>query len=106
MKEIIVKEKEYKLNLRLKDVVELEKELGTNPINMFMDAATMDASNVTKIPFKFGDIALIIKYSLRQFHHGMKDEAVYALIDDYMEENENAFQKLTELVMELMKRFF
>ena len=33
---VTIKEKEYKLYLRMIDVIALEKELGDNPINLFV----------------------------------------------------------------------
>ena len=106
MKTITVKEKEYKLNLRMSDVIAMEKELGSNPLDMFMDAAKVDQKNPDRMPFKFADILIVIKYALRQYHHGMKDDAVCNLIDDYIEENEHGFSELTQIAMELLTRFF
>ena len=99
---ITVKEKEYKLNLRMIDMIALEKELNANPINLFT-GANADGTN---IPFKFGDMATIIRYSLKQYHHGMKEESVYDLIDEWLEEEGNGLEKLIEVIMELLKRFF
>ena len=99
---ITVKEKEYKLNLRMSDVIALEKELGENPLNLFIGIS----EEMKSIPFTFGQMVLIIKYSLRQFHHGMKDESVLALIEDWLEEEGNDVSGLMSIVMELMQRFF
>lgn len=97
-----VKEKEYKLNLRMSDVIAMEKELGDNPINLFIGIS----EEMKTIPFTFSQMAIIVKYSLRQFHHGMKDDNVYALLDEWLEEEGNSFERLMEIVMELMQRFF
>lgn len=100
---VTIKEKEYKLYLRMIDVIALEKELGDNPINLFVG---VQEEGQAKVPFKFSDMVLVIKYSLRQNHKGMKDESVYALVDEWLEEEENGLEKMIEVVMELLKRFF
>ena len=97
-----VKEKEYKLNLRMSDVIAMEKELGDNPINLFIGIG----EDMKTIPFTFTQMVTIIKYSLRQFHHGMKSESVESLVDEWLEEEGNGFERLIEIVMELMQRFF
>lgn len=109
MEKIVVKEKEYTLNLRMQDLIAFEKETGKNPMDIFIKAASdvekMQAGVIESFPLSFTDICNVLKFSLKQHHAKMTENQVLQLIDDYLEE-EHSIQDLMELTMALMQRFF
>lgn len=70
----------YKLRLTTRSLVELEKALGANPLQMFMG---IDNDILPKV----GDIAILLHQSMQSFQHGISLEKTYDLIDTYLEDN-------------------
>lgn len=81
-KELVVNGETYKLRLDMQNYIALEKKLGTNPINAFMNM------NNGQIP-SLEVMTLIIFYSMQKYNHGTKLTDVYNLIDSAMEDEEN-----------------
>lgn len=75
------KEKEYKLRLNTKNVVELEKKIGCNPLAVFGDG--------NRIP-TITEMVTILHQALQQFQHGVTISDTYAIFDDYLEDGKSA----------------
>lgn len=78
-----VKDKEYKLRLNARACVDLEKKLGTNPINVFMKI-----SESNELP-QMGTIITILHACLQPYQHNMTIDAAYQLFDDFADEGHN-----------------
>ncbi|MCI9597355.1 MAG: hypothetical protein HFE75_08680 [Firmicutes bacterium] len=68
-----------KLRLRAKDCVQLEKALGTNPLNMLIAVETKD-----EIP-NLTVMVTILHAALQCYHHGFKMDEVLNHYDQYIE---------------------
>lgn len=77
--EITIGNENYKLRLTTRNLIEVEKALGHNPLQMFME---IDNDVLPKL----SDIAVLLHYSLQTFHHGISLEKTYDLIDKYLED--------------------
>lgn len=93
--EFKVGEKEFKLRLGAGEIVNLEKKLGKNPLDILM--------NVEKgeLP-KIGDTLTILHAAMQKFHHNMTMEKVYQLYDEYVDEG-NAYTDLIPVILEVFK---
>ncbi|WIF95014.1 DUF6096 family protein [Caminicella sporogenes] len=93
--EFKVGEKEFKLRLGAGEIVNLEKKLGKNPLDILM--------NVEKgeLP-KIGDTLAILHAAMQKFHHNITMEKVYQLYDEYVDEG-NAYTDLIPIVLEVFK---
>lgn len=90
-----VGEKEYKLRLTAKNLVEVEKKLGENPIN-----AIMRIVNDDKIP-EISCLLTILWGAMQAFTPNMTMDAVYGIYDEFVDDGNT----LTELVPVLMNVF-
>jgi len=68
-----------KLRLRAKDCVQLEKTLGTNPLNVFMSMETKD-----EIP-NLTAMVTILHAALQCYQHSVKMDDVLNYYDEYIE---------------------
>ncbi|RKD22455.1 hypothetical protein SAMN02745883_00691 [Caminicella sporogenes DSM 14501] len=93
--EFKVGEREFKLRLGAGEIVNLEKKLGKNPLDILM--------NVEKgeLP-KIGDTLTILHAAMQKFHHGMTMEKVYQLYDEYVDEG-NTYTDLIPVILEVFK---
>lgn len=87
--------KEYKLNLRTIDIIQLEKKLGHNIMDMFMDLQK------DKLP-KLNEMLAVIHAAMAQFNHGVKERDVYNIYDEYIADGHNMFE-LVSVISELMQ---
>lgn len=71
--------KEYKLRLDTKNVVQLEKTIGCNPLGIFGNGETLPTITV---------LVAVLHASLQHFHHGISMTDAYAIFDEYLEEND------------------
>lgn len=71
-----VGDKEYKCRLTTKSFVELEKKLGTNPLNVLM---AMDDKSLPPL----GSLLAIVHASLQTLEHGISMDDVYDIYDAY-----------------------
>ena len=84
----------YKLRLSTRNIIQLEKKLGGNPLTLF---------------YKGGEVAIptlegmsdVLHYSLQKFHHGISLKDVDDILDAYLEEN--TMNDLMEVVMNVYK---
>lgn len=82
MKTIKIKEKEYYLRVTTRSEIEMEKKLGSNPINVFM------AIQDNRIP-ALGDLLIILHGCLVPLNSGISLEDTYDMYDQYIEEGHN-----------------
>lgn len=87
--------KEYKLRLRIMDIVQLERKIGHNVMDMIM--ALQDG----KLPL-LCDMVDIIHASMAQFNHGVRERDVYDLVETYLAEGHNMFE-LLPIVIEVLQ---
>lgn len=90
-----VGEKEYKLRLNTRAVVNLEKRLGKNPIDVF---TTLVGNQLPKT----SDLLMILHASMEQLNHGIKADDIYDIYDMYLEEG-HSIADLINVIMEVFK---
>lgn len=91
----VVGDKEYKCKLATKNLINLEKRLGQNPLNIFM---TVGDNNLPKLE----DMLMILHESLQSLEHGISMDDVYAIYDSYIE-NGNTFVDFIPVIMDIYK---
>lgn len=72
-------EKEYRLRMSSAKVVEVEKTIGKNPLDILIDAQR------GQLPL-MSDTMAIFWGALTYYQHGIKREAVYDIYDEYIAE--------------------
>lgn len=82
--------KEYKLRLNTRNIIELEKKLGCNPIMIF----GADGESVPTI----SALVVILHASLQPYHHGITLNDAYDIFDAYLEDG-NASTDFVKIVM-------
>lgn len=93
---LTVKDIDYKCRLNARACVDLEKKLGTNPLNLFMEIA-----NTSKLP-ELNTLITILQASLVQYQHGMSIDKTYELYDNFVDEGHNMMD-LIPVIMEIFK---
>lgn len=93
-----VKDREYKARLNAKACVDLEKKLGTNPLNVFVKMSDGDNINLPTL----GELITIIHASLQAYEHGISVDKVYGIYDDFIEEGHNQMD-LIPIVIDIFK---
>lgn len=94
-----IKDRDYKLRLNAKACVDLEKKLGTNPLNIFVNMfGENDKVNLPSI----GDIITILHASLQAYEHGMSIDKVYELYDDFIADGHTQLEMIP-IVAEIFK---
>jgi len=78
-KSLFVQNRELKLRIDTKNSIALEKRLGTNPLNVLIEAQD------GKIP-SFEALLLIFHAALQKYQHGITIEKVYDIYDAFVEE--------------------
>lgn len=76
---LTIGEKEYKLRMSSAKVVEVEKTIGKNPLDILIGAQR------GQLPL-MGDTIAIFWGALTYYQHGIKREAVYDIYDEYIAE--------------------
>ena len=94
---LTVKDRDYKLRLNAKSCVDLEKKLGTNPINVFIDMA---GDNV-KLP-SIDTLITILHYSSQALEHGITMDKGYEIYDDFIEEG-HSMTDLIPVIIDVFK---
>ena len=85
---------EFKLKMKTRQVVALEKALGRSPLNILMEA---QEGNLPAIE----DMLKILAASLQQFHHGYDLDKVYDLYDEFVEEG-NTMIELIPVIIDVL----
>ena len=70
----------YKLRLNTKNIVALEKQIGRNPVSIFLE------NGVERIP-TVTEMVAILHASLQQYNHGITLSDAYDLFDKYLEDH-------------------
>ena len=91
----VVGDKEYKCKLNTKSLVNLEKRLGMNPLNIFMN---LDENNLPKLE----DMLIILHESLQSLEHGISMDDVYDIYDAFVEDGHNMLE-LMPIIIEIFK---
>lgn len=92
---LTIGEREFECKLKTRDVVKLEKNLGTNPLNVLMamqDGGLPDTST----------LLVIVQASAKQDGKTLKMDEWYDLYDEYLEEG-NSIADLLSLVIEIFQ---
>lgn len=87
--------KEYKLVLTTKTMIELEKKLGRNPIDIIMDAANDIMPKIT-------ELVMVLWCSMQKFNHGMKFEDCCEVFDEYLQDG-NTYTDFIEVVVSIFQ---
>jgi hypothetical protein len=74
----------YQLRLNTKASIALEKALGYNAISMFME---IDNGVMPKL----GDILIVLHAMLQPMNHGLSQDKVFELFDEYVAEGHNMY---------------
>lgn len=85
--------KEYKLRLSTKAVVDLEKRLGCNPLAIFGNGETIPT--ITQM-------VAVLHASLTQLQHNITMNDAYAVFDDYLADG-NAMTDFIAVMLEIYK---
>lgn len=93
---LVIKDKEYKLRLSAKSCVALEKRLGGNPLNIFMNVSAGQLPSLESL-------LVILHQSLTEYQHNITMDDVYTLYDEYCSEEDNNMMSLIMLLMEVFK---
>ena len=92
-----VKDRDYKLRLNAKACVDLEKKLGTNPVNIFMAMA----GNDIKLP-SLSDLITVLHFSLQAYEHGISADKTYEIYDAFIEEG-HSMTDLIPVIIDVFK---
>lgn len=69
--------KEYKLRLSTRDVIQLEKQLGCNPLAIFGNGETIPTITT---------MVQILHASMRSFNHSISLDDAYNIFDEWLED--------------------
>lgn len=83
----------YNLRLPTKEIINLEKEIGMNPLMIF-------GKNGDNIPTITVMVAILFA-SMKQLNHGITKDKVYEIFDKYIEEN--SIESFGEVILEIYK---
>ena len=92
--EFVVDGKTYKLRLSTRSIVNLEKKIGRNPLDIF---TTLTNNSLPKMT----ELMLLLHASMQQLNHGIKEDEVYDIYDDYLAEGHT----LTDFMNVLLEVF-
>lgn len=90
-----VGEKEYKLRLRAKDIVALERKLGKSPLEEIM---TLSENQVPKLE----TLLMFVHAAMQSYEHNIKIEKVYDIYDEYVEQG-NTYMDLVKVTLNIFK---
>ena len=91
--ELVIGDTVYKLRLTTRALLQIEKNLGYNPIQMFMN---IGRNNIPKL----SEIMIILNGMLSSLQHGITLEKTYDIFDKYTEEGHTQFD-LIPIFMEV-----
>jgi hypothetical protein len=86
--------KEYKLRLNTRNVVELEKKLGCNPIMIF----GLEGDQIPTV----ATMVVILHASLQTYNHGITLNDTYDIFDAYLEDGHTSVDFI-KVIMEIYK---
>ena len=102
---LTIKDKEYKGRLNARSCVELEKKLGTNPLNVLFDILVdidpnSSGAAIPKMP-SLEVLITILHASLQCYEHSITIDKTYEIYDNYVCDGHT----MIELVMYLIEVF-
>ena len=77
--------KEYRLRLNTRSLIQLEKQLGKNPVASFTEISDENLPTIT-------DMVNILYCSLLQYEHGITLNKAYDIFDDYIADGHNPME--------------
>jgi hypothetical protein len=83
--------KEYRLRLNTRALVNLEKQLGANPVAIFANVSESNLPTITQM-------AQILYASLQAYEHGITLDKAYDIFDDYVADGHNPFEFIQVIV--------
>ena len=92
-----VKGNDYKCRLSAKACVDLERKMGTNPLNVF----TKIAANSNAIP-NLEDLIVILHASMQAYNHKITMDDVYGIYDEFVDEG-NTMLDLSQLFLKSLR---
>lgn len=98
-KTLNINNKEYKLRLSTRVLIQLERELGESPVDLLMEMSMNGQQQ--KMP-KLEPLIKIFHASLQKFHHGISLDDTFDLYDDYVDEG-NTIMEFLMVVMDIFK---
>ncbi len=87
---------DYKARLNAKACVDLEKKLGTNPLNIFAKIA--DNGNIPDL----GVLITMLQASLTAYNHGITIDKTYELYDKFVDEG-HTLMDLVPILLDVFK---
>ena len=90
--------KTYKLRLNTRNIVELEKKLGGNPLIIFDNVSEDGFSGLPTV----GQMITVLHYSLQQFNHGISMNDTYDIFDEWLA-NGNEWTEFFNIIVEIYK---
>ena len=87
---------EYRMVLTTRAMVELEKKIGCNPIDILLRA--QDGTTLPKV----SDMIAILWSGLLKFNHGIKLEDCYDIFDNYLADGNSATDFIS-VILEVYK---
>ena len=72
----------YKLRLNTRNIVLLEKQLGRNPLNIFLENGKERIPTIT-------EMVSVLHASLQQYNHGITVNDAYDIFDNYLDEGKS-----------------
>lgn len=72
--------KQYKLRINTRSVIQLEKVLGCNPLGIFGDGETLPTVTM---------MVTVLHAALQQYHHGISMNDAFDIFDNYIEDGNN-----------------
>lgn len=91
--EFKVGDREYKLRLATGEIVNIEKKIGGNILEIFMSR--------DKIP-SMEELMIVLHGALQKFHHGITLKDVYDIYDEYVD-NGGTFEDLIEKIVDVFE---
>ncbi|MBU5677912.1 hypothetical protein KQI88_15955 [Alkaliphilus sp. MSJ-5] len=91
--EFKVGDKEYKLRLAASEMINVEKKIGGNVLDIFMKKEQIPTME---------ELLLTLHGSLQKFQHGIGLSDTYNIYDEYVD-NGGAFEDLIEVIMDVLE---
>ncbi len=85
--------KNYKLRINTRNIVQLEKQLGCNPLAVFGDGETIPTVTT---------MVTILHIALQQYQHGITLNDAFDIFDSYLEDG-NAVTDFVAVILEIYK---
>lgn len=86
-------EKEYKLALTTRGMVELEKKIGCNPVNLLI------AASDDRVP-QISEMVAVLWASMQKYNHGVKFDDCYDIFDEWLDDG-NKVVEFLDIIVEI-----